>query len=423
MWVNKNANNPNVWSVDFDLSQPAFTDTRDRNEAPRLTWQASQRHKLTFYWQEQHNYIGKEGGGTPTQTPEGTGLTSFTQSRVQQGTWTFAINNKLLAEAGIGTFLGIYDQSGGGGPRIGGIGGVNNPAMIQQLEQSGAIIPSCNCSIPGLISRHPGLAQRRIRQERHRDARMAGLHVVCQRRAQHEVRLPGRVQHADQELLLRQHRHPGPDEQRGAQSDHPEPRLPRLAPHRPPRHPRQPLRAGSVDAEAADAAGRRAVRQRHHALHLRPDRRPSGLSPHADAGLVSPRVDPGDRLEGHHPPSGRGLRSVRERQDRRQGERRQIHGGAQFAVRAGHEPDLPHSHHDDTAVAESHQFQFHQQPGLQSREPGGAARLRAGGQSNLRDSGVQHQLRPRHGHRLGKPSRTSGPRACRCSRSSCPVWR
>jgi len=158
MWVNKNADRPDLWAVDFDLSQQAFTDTRDRNEAPRLTWQASQRHKLTFYWQEQHNYIGKEGGGTPTQTPEGTGLTSFTSSRVQQGTWTFAINNKLLAEAGIGTFLGIYDQSGGGGPRVGGIGGVNNPAMIQQLEQSGAIIPSCNCSIPGLISRHPGLA-------------------------------------------------------------------------------------------------------------------------------------------------------------------------------------------------------------------------------------------------------------------------
>ena len=27
MWVNKNANNPNSWVVDFDLSQPAFTDT------------------------------------------------------------------------------------------------------------------------------------------------------------------------------------------------------------------------------------------------------------------------------------------------------------------------------------------------------------------------------------------------------------
>ena len=140
MWVNKNANNPNSWVVDFDLSQPAFTDTMDRSEAGRLTWQASQRHKLTGYWQEQHNYIGKEGGGTPTQTPEGTGLTSFTGSRVQQATWTFAINNRLLAEAGIGTFLGVYDQSGGGGPRIGGIGGVNNPLMIQQLEQTGNII-------------------------------------------------------------------------------------------------------------------------------------------------------------------------------------------------------------------------------------------------------------------------------------------
>ena len=84
-------------------------------------------------------------------------MTSFKPSRIQQLTWTFTINNKLLAEAGIGTYLGVYDQSGGGGPRIGGIGGVNNPAMIQQLEQTGNI-PSCNCSIPGLISRHPGLA-------------------------------------------------------------------------------------------------------------------------------------------------------------------------------------------------------------------------------------------------------------------------
>ena len=157
MWVNKNANDPNSWAVDFDLSQPAFTDTLDRNEVVRLTWQASQRHKFTVYWQEQHNYIGKDGGGTPTQTPEGTGLTSFKPSRVQQGTWTFVFNNKMLAEAGIGTFLGVYDQSGGGGPRIGGIGGVNNPLMIQQLEQTGNI-PSCSCSIPGLISRHPGLA-------------------------------------------------------------------------------------------------------------------------------------------------------------------------------------------------------------------------------------------------------------------------
>ena len=260
MWVNKNANNPNSWAVDFDLSQPAFTDTQDRHEIVRLTWQASQRHKLTGYWQEQHNYIGKEGGGTPTQTPEGTGLTSFKPSRIQQLTWTFAINNKLLAEAGIGTYLGVYDQSGGGGPRIGGIGGVNNPAMIQQLEQTGNIIPSCSCSIPGLISRHPGLANGGFSRSDIGTHEWRASIVVCQRRAQYEVWLPGRVQHADQELLLRQHRHPGPDEQRCAQSNHAEPRLPRLASYGPPRHPSQLLRAGSVDEEETDAAGWRAVR-------------------------------------------------------------------------------------------------------------------------------------------------------------------
>jgi hypothetical protein len=102
MWVNKNANDPNCGRGLRPVAA-GFHRHTDRNEAPRLTWQASPRHKLTFYWQEQHNYIGKEGGGTATQTPEATGLTSFTHSRVQQGTWTFAINNKLLAEAGIGT--------------------------------------------------------------------------------------------------------------------------------------------------------------------------------------------------------------------------------------------------------------------------------------------------------------------------------
>ena len=56
------------------------------------------------------------------------------------------------------------------------------------------------------------------------------------------------------------------------------------------------------------------------------------------------RIDPRDQLEGHHTPSGRGLRSVRERQDSPQSQHRQIHGRSQFVIRAGHEPDLPHSH-------------------------------------------------------------------------------
>ena len=55
MWVNKNAGNPNAWTVDFDQTRPAFTDTLDRNGIGRLTWQATPRNKINLNWSEQYN--------------------------------------------------------------------------------------------------------------------------------------------------------------------------------------------------------------------------------------------------------------------------------------------------------------------------------------------------------------------------------
>ena len=159
-----------------------------------------------------------------------------------------------------------------------------------------------------------------------------------------------------------------------------------------------------------------------HELYVRPDRR-SGLYPHADAGLVPHRVDPGDRLEGHHSPGGRGLRSVREREDGHQSQHRQVHGRPQFAVRVGHEPDLPHPHDDDAAVAESHQFQFHQQPGLRPRNP--AAQPDCGPMANqsfgtqVFNTNYDPNMVTGWGNR---PVRVVDG-SCRFSRSSCRVWR
>ena len=65
MWVNKNAGNPNAWTVDFDLNQQAFTDTLDRNGIARITWQATPRNKINAHWSEQYNTIDTNGGGTP----------------------------------------------------------------------------------------------------------------------------------------------------------------------------------------------------------------------------------------------------------------------------------------------------------------------------------------------------------------------
>ena len=142
--------------------------------------------------------------------------------------------------------------------------GTFNTAMIQRLEQVGE--PGCaarqDC-IPGLLSRMPrapgqgGFTQSLI-------GTLASLRAsadVRHRRAQHEVRLPGRVQQPVADLQELHPGHPGPDELRRAEpadADH----LGGADRHEvhPQSHPDEFLRAGPVDAQPADAAGRRAVR-------------------------------------------------------------------------------------------------------------------------------------------------------------------
>ena len=329
-------------------------------------------------------------------------MTSFTHSRVQQGTWTFAINNKLLAEAGIGTFLGIYDQSGGGGPRIGGIGGVNNPAMIQQLEQTGAIIPSCNCSIPGLLSRHPGLALGGFARNdigthewRASMSYVSGAHNM-KFGYQGGFSTPTKNYYYDSQII-----------QVRTNNGIPNQITENLA------YPGW-LRTGRqvipINLYAQDQWTRKRLtlqggvrlRQRHHELHLRPDRR-SGLHPPADQ---SSRFRP-DR------PKAINWKDITPRA----GVAFDLFGNGKTAVKANigkymeglsslfgldMNPIFRIPTQTNAGMAESHQFQFHQQPGLRSQEPGGAARLRADAQSDVRDAGVQHELRPEHGHRLGK---------------------
>ena len=46
MWWNRNAGNPNAWTVDFDKSEQAFTNTVQRQATIRVTWQATPRNKF-----------------------------------------------------------------------------------------------------------------------------------------------------------------------------------------------------------------------------------------------------------------------------------------------------------------------------------------------------------------------------------------
>ena len=72
MFVNKNAGNPNSWTVDFDRSKQAFNNSLERQATIRLTWQATPRNKFNFHWAEQYNDANYGPGGgadVPPTTP------------------------------------------------------------------------------------------------------------------------------------------------------------------------------------------------------------------------------------------------------------------------------------------------------------------------------------------------------------------
>jgi len=152
MFENKNAGNPNSWTVDFDKSKQAFNNSLERQATIRLTWQATPRNKFNFHWAEQYNdanYGPGGGAGVPPTTPEATSRVLYIPSRQPHATWQSPISGKLLAEAGWGMYQARYRF----GMRN---DGTNNTAMIQRLEQTGE--PGCQATgdcIPGLLSRLP----------------------------------------------------------------------------------------------------------------------------------------------------------------------------------------------------------------------------------------------------------------------------
>jgi hypothetical protein len=134
LFANANMGDPNKWIYAVDQSRPAVTAGSWRNASIRLTVQPSTRNKFNIFWDQQipcqgAGYLGSDEGcrqsgdnelicGAPGASnppcgpagpnyngPEvGTYLSGYGQ-RVQQATWSSPINNKLLLEAGFGTYL------------------------------------------------------------------------------------------------------------------------------------------------------------------------------------------------------------------------------------------------------------------------------------------------------------------------------
>jgi hypothetical protein len=131
MWFNKNAGNPNAWTVDFDKSRPAFNDNLERNAIMRLTWQISPRNKVAGHWSEQYTTSATKGGGTATATPESEGRTLYNPSHINSASWSSPVTGRLLLEAGWAQYQARYRNPT---PRV---DGQHNDRMIRLQEQTG----------------------------------------------------------------------------------------------------------------------------------------------------------------------------------------------------------------------------------------------------------------------------------------------
>ena len=142
MWINKNAGNPNAWTVDFDRDKPAFNDSLDRNGIARITWQVTPRNKISAHWSEQYTSSSVKGGGTGTTTPEASTVHLVPALAHQlRHPGPSPLTSRLLMEAGWGSYQSRYRNPG---PRV---DGTFNPRMIRAQTQDG--------EIPNLISRQP----------------------------------------------------------------------------------------------------------------------------------------------------------------------------------------------------------------------------------------------------------------------------
>ena len=126
-FVNKNANNPSLWTYVPDLSQPGFNQVSSKGGETRVTFQATQRQKLGFTFGQQAN-CECPANVSATRQPEAAYKGQQNPQRLFVVDYTVPVSNRLLLEAGVSRNSGQSDQLPPDGL---------NPQMVSVLEQNG----------------------------------------------------------------------------------------------------------------------------------------------------------------------------------------------------------------------------------------------------------------------------------------------
>ncbi|HVH26687.1 MAG TPA: carboxypeptidase-like regulatory domain-containing protein [Vicinamibacterales bacterium] len=116
MWANKNAGDGTKWTYDPDYDRRATNDSWYANGSIRFTWQANQKNKFNFFWDEQRKCerCSDISTNSSTTSPEASspgyipGIRQYW--RVQQINWTSPLTNKLFLDVGIGYPNSLYGK-------------------------------------------------------------------------------------------------------------------------------------------------------------------------------------------------------------------------------------------------------------------------------------------------------------------------
>ena len=315
IYYNLNAGDPTKWrylpadGLNGRPLQTAYSDRTSNNGSMRVTWQVTPRNKISGFWDEQANCpkcTGLTTGITdpPRVSPEARGTAQTAPLRVPQVTWASPVTSKLLLDAGFG---GVYYGWGNFERNP-------NPThdLINMVEQCA---PSCanNGNAPaGLVYRSQDYGTNTAASWNWK-ASMAyvtganSLKIGYQGTLMTDYRTWGTN---SQNLSFRVNNlRPQPDHR--ARRTVAEQRRRRLA---------RVLRAGSVDAQPPDPAGGAAIRS-FDELVSRTDGRAVDVPPGRDPYPAHRRRQ---LVQGHHAAHGHGVGRLRQRQDGRQGEHRQV---------------------------------------------------------------------------------------------------
>ena len=313
----------------------------------------------------------------------------YTPGHIQTATWTSPFTSRLLLEAGWGNYLSRYANTA---PRI---DGTHNDALISIIEQCSAGCPT-NGGIPNLIYRYNFPLQQGF--ERHQIGTLAQMRASASYiPGSHNMKFgyQGNVSHPSQGYF-----NTTPFIQFRFNNGIPN-QLTQTAVYPGTVLLQRNILMTSFYAQDTytrappDASGRHPLRRHRHQLPGHRRRRPR-LSADADAALLAGGHDRRDPLEGPHAAHRRRLRPVRQRQDGRQGQHRQVPDRAdREQQRPGPQPAHPHEPHDDPNVERHHHV-----PSRRPAERQLRARLRSAGhdgQRRVRGDG-QPELRPRDLH-------------------------